>query len=170
MSSVGSNYILKDTDVSYVMKCLTSMAHKWELLGIALGLSTFAIKECRGHQIILSLHGILIKWVEGHGVQPASLGRLVKVLASELIGEGRLASKLISDFKILLEATQPSLPEYSYSNELAAQSDPAKFISGIPAFTETSSKQDSSRKSMPPCFKFMEYNVTLINLTRFYIS
>ena len=170
MSSVGSNYILKDTDVPYLMECLTPMAYKWEELGIALGLSKHAIQECRGHEIILSLHGILVKWVEGHGLQSASLGQLVKVLTSELIGQGRLASKLISDFKILFETTPPSLPEYSYSNELAAQSDPAKFISGIPAFTETSSKQDSSRKSMPPCFKFMEYNVTLINLTRFYIS
>ncbi len=161
MSSVGSNYILKDTDVPYLMDCLTSMAHKWELLGIALRFPKQVVEECRNRLHIHSLHGIFTKWVEGHGVQPASLGQLVKVLARPFIGEEKLASKLISDFKMLFEATPPSLPEYIYSNELAAQSDSAKVIGGIPAFTVTSSKQDSSRKSMPPCLN--SWNTMLLS-------
>ncbi len=151
MSSVGSNYILKETDVPYLLKCLRPMAHKWEELGLALHFPYNLREECRGNRVIISLHGILMKWVEGHGLQPTSLGRLVEALAGPIIGHGQLASNLISDFQILFEKTLPSLPEYSYSNEVTAQSDPPKFIDRIPAFPVTSSKQDSSRKSMPPC-------------------
>ncbi len=146
---MGSNYILKDNDVVHLVKCLTLISDMWEKLGLALDLPKHVIEECRCHRNILSFHGILMKWVKGHGLQPASLGRLVEALAGPIIGHGQLASNLISDFQILFEETLPSSPEYSYSNKVTARSDPPKFkcIDRIPAFTVTS----SSRKSMPPC-------------------
>ncbi len=92
------------------------MAVFWELFGLALGFPKHVIEECRGLQMIPTLREIFMKWVEGHGVQPASLGRLVETLAD--LRHEHLTSQLISDFQI---------------------------------FFETSSKQDSSRKSIPPC-------------------
>ncbi len=121
MSSVGSGYILKDTDVPHLVKCLTSMSHKWEELGIALGLPPNIREQCRSNRNILSLEKILSEWVAGQGLQPVSLGQLVKALAGDIVGSGRLAGDLISEFnKVLAEEAPPSLPEGSRSRELAA--------------------------------------------------
>ncbi len=122
MSSVGSDYILKDTDVPRLVKCLASRSHIWELLGIALHLPQSVREKCRNSSTnILSLEKILFEWVEGQGLQPASLGQLVKALAGDIVGSGRLASDLISEFnKVLEEEDPPSLPEGSRSRELAA--------------------------------------------------
>ena len=121
MSSVGSGYILKHTDVPHLVKCLTSMSHKWEELGIALGLPPNVREQCRSNRNILSLEKILSEWVAGQGLQPVSLGQLVKALAGGIVGHGRLAGDLISEFnKVLAEEAPPSLPEGSRSRELAA--------------------------------------------------
>ncbi len=155
MSSVGSNYILKDSDVPHLVMCLESMSFKWEVLGLALHLSQSVREQCRSSSNILSLEKILSEWMNGHGLQPASLGLLVKALDSKIVGHERLAKNLIPQFKILVGEASPSLPECSHSNELAAQSDSTKSIGGISAsFTGSSSKQDSSRKSMPPCLNW----------------
>ncbi len=121
MFSVGSDYILKDTDVPRLVKCLVSNSHIWEVLGLALGLPQSVREQCRRGRSILSLEMILSEWVEGQGLQPASLGQLVKALAGGIVGHGRLARDLISEFnKVLEEEDPPSLPEGNRSHELAA--------------------------------------------------
>ncbi len=121
MSCVGSNYILKDTDVPRLVKCLTSMSFRWQELGIALHLPHSVRQQCRSSRNILSLDNILSEWVEGQGLQPASLGQLVNALAGDIVGRGRLAGDLISEFNKVLEVeAPPSLPEGSRSHELAA--------------------------------------------------
>ncbi len=123
---------------------------------ISIVFATKCKKQCRSHRDIFSLENILSEWVQGHGLQPASLDQLMEALDSEIV-EQPLASNLISKF---LKEIPPPLPEYSHLNELAAQSDSTKLVGGISAsFTGISSKQDSSRESM-------KYNVTftILNL------
>ncbi len=119
MSSVGSGYILEDTDVPHLVMCLESMRHKWEELGIALGLPPNVREQCKSSRNILSLENILFEWVQGQGFQPVSLGQLVKALAGNIVGHRRLAADLIPEFnKVLAEEAPPSSPEGSRSREL----------------------------------------------------
>ncbi len=129
MSSVGSGYILKHTDVPHLVKCLTSMSFKWQELGIALHLPQNVREQCRSSTNILSLEKILSEWVAGQGLQPVSLGQLVKALAGGIVGHGRLAGDLISEFnKVLAEKAPPSLPERSRSREVAAAALDSEFL------------------------------------------
>ncbi len=129
MSSVGSGYILKHTDVPHLVKCLTPMSFKWQELGIALHLPQNVREQCRSSTNILSLEKILSEWVEGQGLKPVSLGQLVKVLAGGIVGFGQLARDLISEFnKVLAEEAPPSLPEGSRSREVTAAALDSEFL------------------------------------------
>ncbi len=121
MSSVRSNYVLKSTDVTNLLKCLTSISFKWKELGVALNLPLSLRQKYNHLEHILALENIILEWVNGQGLQPPSLDQLEKALASDIVGHKRLASNLIPEFnKVLVDKASSSLPEDSHSGELHA--------------------------------------------------
>ena len=72
------------------------VSDKWEELGIAVGLPRHVISQCKHYRHIVALKNILHEWVTGNyeGTIPATLKTLKQKLASQTVGEGRVAHKL----------------------------------------------------------------------------
>ena len=92
---------LLEEDVEHLMEILAEETHKWEELGIALGMPSAALEDCRGGgSNTVRLHKLLCKWVKGgyRNAQPATLKTLKQKLASPLVGVSNVAEMLEKKF------------------------------------------------------------------------
>ena len=88
---------LYSDDVSILITCLIQCSHKWEELGIAVGLPTHARIECgNAASNKIKLYNVLSNWLTAAHPQAKkpTLTSLKMALASDLVEEGRLASSL----------------------------------------------------------------------------
>ena len=96
--------LLSESDIPCLMEVLVEASHKWEELGIAIGLPRRVISQCKHDRHIVALNNILHEWVTGNykGKIPATFKNLKQKLASLIVGEGCVAHKL----KVELLASQ----------------------------------------------------------------
>ena len=80
-------------DVKLLLGLLVEVSHKWERVGLALGLPKYKIEACRGNDNVISLSNILTCWICADDNIPAktSLSRLKKALSGDIVGESRVA-------------------------------------------------------------------------------
>ena len=83
-------------DVKLLLGLLVEVSHKWERVGLALGLPKYKIEACRGNDNVISLSNILTCWICADDNIPAktSLSRLKKALSGDIVGESRVALNL----------------------------------------------------------------------------
>ena len=88
--------LLNESHIRCLMEVLVEVSHKWEELGIAIGLPRHVISQCKHDKHIVALYNILHEWVTGNyeGTIPATFKNLKQTLASRIVGEGRVAHKL----------------------------------------------------------------------------
>ena len=88
--------LLSESHIPCLMEVLVEASHKWEELGIAIGLPRHVISQCKHDKHTVALYNILHEWVTGNykGTIPATFKNLKQKLASLIVGEGRVAHKL----------------------------------------------------------------------------
>ena len=88
--------LLSESHIPCLMDVLVEASHKWEELGIAIGLPRLVISPCKHDRHIVALNNILHEWVSGNykGTIPATFKNLKQKLACQIVGEGRVAHKL----------------------------------------------------------------------------
>ena len=98
---VEDDILLSESHISCLMEVLVEVSHKWEELGIAIGLPRHVINQCKHDRHIVALNNILHEWVTGNykGTIPATFKNLKQKLASLIVGEGRVAHKLKVEFQ-----------------------------------------------------------------------
>ena len=105
-SSVSDAYfgeediLISESHIPCLIEVLVEASHKWEELGIAIGLPRHVISQCKHDRHIVALNNILHEWVSGNneGTIPATFKNLKLKLASQTVGEGRVAHKLKVEF------------------------------------------------------------------------
>ena len=92
-SGVACSFQLEDHDLPVLMESLVKCAHQWEVIGIALGLPTEVLEECRnGSCNKVKLYRVLTKWITH--AKSTTLESLITVLSSYLVGERKVALDL----------------------------------------------------------------------------
>ena len=88
--------LLSESHIPCLMEVLVETSHKWEVLGIAIGLPRHVISQCKHDRHIVALNNILHEWVSGNykGTIPATFKNLKQKLASRIVSEGRVAYEL----------------------------------------------------------------------------
>ena len=88
--------LLSESHIPCLIEVLVEASHKWEELGIAIGLPKHVISQCKHDRHIVALNNILHEWVTGNykGTIPATFKKLKLKLASQIVGESRVAYKL----------------------------------------------------------------------------
>ena len=88
--------LLNESHILCLMEVLVVSSHKWEELGIAIGLPRHVISQCKHDRHIVALNNILHEWVTGNykGTIPATFKNLKQKLASQIVGESCVAYKL----------------------------------------------------------------------------
>ena len=88
--------LLSESHIPCLMEVLVEASHKWEELGIAIGLPRRVISQCKHDRHIVALNNILHEWVTGkyEGAIPATFKNLKQKLASQIVREDRLSHKL----------------------------------------------------------------------------
>ena len=96
--------LLSESDIPCLLEILVKASHKWEELGIAIGLPRHVISQYKHDRHIVALNNILHEWVTGNykGTILATFKNLKLKLASQIVGESRVAHK----FKVELLASQ----------------------------------------------------------------
>ena len=80
-----SDYKLCELDISLLTGFLAECSHKWEELGIALGLLPHQIEECRkGSSNQIRLHKIIAQWISSDMENP-TISKLKNALSSNLV-------------------------------------------------------------------------------------
>ena len=105
---------LHSDDVSILITCLIQCSHKWEELGIAVGLPTHARIECgNAASNKIKLYNVLSNWLIAAHPQAnkPTLTSLKMALASDLVEEGRLASNLEENYREAVRSALGGLPE-----------------------------------------------------------
>ena len=106
-SSVSDAYfgeediLISESHIPCLIEFLVEASHKWEELGIAIGLPRHVISQCKHDRHIVALNNILHEWVSrnNEGTIPATFKNLKLKLASQTaVGEGRVAHKLKVEF------------------------------------------------------------------------
>ncbi len=87
-------------DMLWILEVLSEVSHKWENIAIALGLRTCQRKNIKGEDNIINLSDVLEVWLSGGSTKPHTINTLTQALNSQLVGYGRLATKLLEQFKI----------------------------------------------------------------------
>ena len=113
---------LTEKDVPYLVKLLVSGSHRWEPIGIALGLPEYVRDECSCHGDNPSkLSHILTAWISG-SYRPATVDVLREVLSSELVMLPRLVQYL-NEFKTRVETSiETRLPPSESLSQIECQS------------------------------------------------
>ena len=71
-SSVSDAYfreediLISESHIPYLIEVLVEVSHKWEVLGIAIGLPRRVISQCKHDRHIVALNSILHEWVTGN--------------------------------------------------------------------------------------------------------
>ena len=92
-----ADLFLRDSDVPALTEVLVSGSHKWEEIGIAIGLPEYVKKDCgKGGSNPVRLTNILTAWIQGghDGSSPPTLHNLRAALTREMVGLPRLALSL----------------------------------------------------------------------------
>ena len=91
----GNDFITK------LMEIIVPCSHKWEEIGIALGLPRNVMEECRsGNSNVIRLYNVLYNWIVGcreHAL-PVLLSNLKGALTGPVVGYGSIAAKLEEEF------------------------------------------------------------------------
>ena len=116
---------LTEKDVPYLVELLVSGSHKWELIGIALGVPEYVRDKCSCHRDNPSnLSRILTAWISGSykGARPATLDVLREALSSELVSRLMLVQYL-NEFNTRVEtSTETRLPSLESLPQIEWQS------------------------------------------------
>ena len=102
---------LHSDDVPNLITCLIQCSHKWEELGIAVGLPTHVRIECgNAASNKVKLYNVLSNWLTAALPQAKkpTLTSLKMALASVLVEEGRLASNLEENYRSCKVSTRLS--------------------------------------------------------------
>ena len=104
---------LTEKDVPYLVKLLVSGSHRWELIGIALGVPEYVRDECRDRRDNPSkLSHILTAWISSScdGARPATVDVLREALSSDVVEFLKLVQYL-NEFNTHVEtSTETRLP------------------------------------------------------------
>ena len=116
---------LTEKDVPYLVKLLVSGSHRWEAIGIALGVPEYVRYECIYHIDSASkLSHILTAWISGSydGARPATVDVLREALSSELVMLPKLVQYL-NEFNTRVEtSTETRLPSLESLPQIECQS------------------------------------------------
>ena len=116
---------LTEKDVPYLVKLLVSGSHRWEAIGIALGVPEYVRDECSCHRDNPSkLSHILTAWISGSydGARPATMDVLREALSSELVMLPKLVQYL-NEFNTCIEtSTETRLPSLESLPQIESQS------------------------------------------------
>ena len=120
-----SGVCLTEKDVPSLVKLLVSGSHRWEAIGIALGVPEYVRDECSYHRDNPSkLSHILTAWISGSydGARPATVDVLREALSSELVMLPRLVQYL-NEFNTRVEtSTETRLPSLESLPQIECQS------------------------------------------------
>ena len=116
---------LTEKDVPYLVKLLVSGSHRWEAIGIALGVPEYVRDECSCHRDNpFKLSHILTAWISGSydGARPATVDVLREALSSELVMLPKLL-QCLNEFNTLVEtSTKTRLPSLESLPQIECQS------------------------------------------------
>ena len=116
---------LTEKDVPYLVKLLVSGSHRWEAIGIALGVPEYVRYECIYHLDSASkLSHILTAWISGSydGARPATVDVLREALSSELVMLPKLVQYL-NEFNTRVDtSTETRLPSLESLPQIECQS------------------------------------------------
>ena len=112
-------------DVQLLLELLVEVSHKWERVGLALGLLKYKIEACQGNDNVISLSNILTCWICADGNIPAktSLSRLKKALSGDIVGESRVALNLDKEVHKARQTDTPVLTKHVDSKPLLSIAD-----------------------------------------------
>ena len=102
-------------DVHCLVEWLVEVSHKWERVGLALGLPEYKIEACRGNDNIVSLSKILTCWIRAGD---STLFKLKKALGSNTVGESQVAVMLEKEVQEARHTDTPVLPKHVDSKPL----------------------------------------------------
>ena len=122
---VGNEMQLVEGDIPDLVELLVSGSHYWEKIGIALHLQQHKLSDCgEGKDNINRLSKILTTWILGDydGARPTTLNSLRKALASETVGLGDVARKLLTYERSLDPLPVTKKPRLSFATEINYQS------------------------------------------------
>ncbi len=107
---------IKDTlcseDLRWILETLVTVSHDWEMIGTALDLKPYQIKNSEVDNNVKSLRKVLLVWLSGGC---ATVSTLTQALRSELVGHGRVAQEIEKKFTSILESQ--SIPGSSRPDE-----------------------------------------------------
>ena len=113
---------LTEKVVPYLVNLLVSGSHRWEAIGIALGVPEYVRDECSCHRDNPSkLSHILTAWISGNydGARPATVDVLREALSSELVMLPKLV-QCLNEFNTRVETSTetrlPSLESLEYQS------------------------------------------------------
>ena len=115
---------LHSDDVPILITCLIQCSHKWEELGIAVGLPTHARRECgNAASNKIKLYNVFNIWLTAAHPQAKkpTLTSLKMALASVLVEEGHLASNLEVNYREALRSALGGLPETTEQDSIYFQ-------------------------------------------------
>ena len=116
---------LTEKDVPYLVKLLVSGSHRWEAIGIALGVPEYVRDECSCHRDNPSkLSHILTAWISGSydGARQATADVLREALSSDVV-EFRKLVQYLNEFNTRVEAsTETRLPSLESLPQIECQS------------------------------------------------
>ena len=116
---------LTEKDVPYLVKVLVSGSHKWEPIGIALGVPEYVRDECSCHRDNPSkLSHILTAWISGSydGARQATMDVLREALSSDVV-EFRKLVQYLNEFNTRVEtSTETRLPSLESLPQIEWQS------------------------------------------------
>ena len=127
-AEVGNEIELVEEDILNLVEFLVSGSHLWDAIGIALHLPKHKRDDCgEGKNNVNRLSNILTTWILGdYGARPATLNSLNEALASEIVGLGRIALKVLAYERSLDPSPVTKKPRLSFSTEINYQSDDSK--------------------------------------------
>ena len=115
---------LHSDDVPILITCLIQCSHKWEELGIAVGLPTHARIECgNAASNKMKLYNVLSNWLTAAHPQTKTptLTSLKMALANVLVEEGCLASNLEENYREAVRSALGGLPETTEQDSIYFQ-------------------------------------------------
>ena len=131
----GNNIHLQECHVTILSKILVGASHRWEEIGIALGLPMHVLEECgNGKSNAVRLHKVLCEWIAGnHGTVPVTLQSLKLELAGEVVRLHAISESLEAKFmesRRQLELPVSSMPQSGDALEIVYQSDDTEVADG----------------------------------------
>ena len=113
ISSCRSGFliVLKEGHVPVLTEILVDCAHKWEEIGIALGVPKSVIEDCRNNsKNAVKLYNIIFEWVKGkhQNAKPLRLKSIKVVLKSPLVNMTSVADVLDDTFREKVASMQTS--------------------------------------------------------------